>query len=369
MKIIEIAQELMKFRTETGNTEEINQAMSYIKNMMTMIGAKVDIFTKKDTAPVILIRNRNTLKFDALALGHIDVVPADDKMFKPTIKNGKLYGRGSLDMKSFAAVALNSMQYVIEHNLPLDFGVILSSDEEKGSKGTKAFLEKYTKIQADVVLDNDVGGDITKLIVKCKNPVFVKIKTHGKEAHGSLPWDGIDANELMFKTLANIRKYYPAYDLNGKKPRNKWIDTLHIAKITGGKVANIISDYCEALCDVRLVETSSIADLTKNLDRAMIKGAEYEIVSSSTPVVMDEKNPHIVAYKKTAEKILGKKLKFEYEGGATDAREFAVRGSTVIMHSGSGAGMHASEEYVDIASVDQLAEIQIQFLQNLACQK
>jgi acetylornithine deacetylase/succinyl-diaminopimelate desuccinylase-like protein len=76
-----------------------------------------------------------------------------------------------------------------------------------------------------------------------------------------------------------------------------------------------------------------------------------------------------LAYKKLAEKILGKKLKFEYEGGATDAREFAVRGSTVIMHSGTGEGMHASGEYVEIASVEKLAEIQIQFLENLACQK
>ncbi len=369
MKIIEVAQELMKFRSETGNTEEINELMAYIKNMMNLIGAKVDIFTKKDTAPVIFIRNHNTLDFDALVLGHIDVVPATDKMFKPMIKNGKLYGRGSLDMKSFAAVALNSMQYVIEHKLPLKFGIILSSDEEKGSKGTKAFLEKYAKIKANVVLDNDVGGDITKLIVKCKNPVFVKIKTYGKEAHGSLPWEGIDANELMFKVLTNVRKFYPAYDLQGKKPRNKWVDTLHVAKIEGGKVANIISDYCEALCDVRLVETSRLADLKKNLDKAMIKGAEYEIVSSSTPVVMSEKNPHIVAYKKLAEKVLGKKLKFEYEGGATDAREFAVRGSDVIMHSGTGEGMHAVGEWVDIASVEKLAEIQIQFLENLACQK
>ena len=35
--------------------------------------------------------------------------------------------------------------------------------------------------------------------------------------------EGIDANEIMFKTLNNIRKYYPAYDLNGKKPKNKWL--------------------------------------------------------------------------------------------------------------------------------------------------
>ena len=369
MKVLEVAQELMRFRTETGNEEEINKAMDYIKNMMTLVGAKVDIFTKKGIAPVIMIRNHNSLDFDALVLGHIDVVPAADKMFSPYVKNGNLYGRGSLDMKSFAAVALNSMQYVIENKLPLKFGILLSSDEEKGSKGTKAFLEKYAKIKANVVLDNDVGGDITKIIAKCKNPVFVKIKAKGKEAHGSRPWEGIDANELMFRVIENIRKIYPAYDLEGKKPKNKWVDTLHFAKIEGGKVANIISDYCEALCDFRLVETSSVDGLVKNLKKCMVKGVDFEIVSSSVPVVMDEKNPQILEYKKLAEKILGKKIKFEYEGGATDAREFAVRGSTVIMHSGSGDGMHASEEYVDIESVEKLSEIQLAFLEKLALAK
>ena len=152
-------------------------------------------------------------------------------------------------------------------------------------------------------MDNDVGGDITKIIAKCKNPVFVKLKATGKEAHGSRPWDGVDANELMFKTISNIRKIYPAFDLEGKKPRNKWIDTLHFAKIEGGKVANIISDYCEVLCDFRLVETSSVEGLKKNLAKSMEKGVVFEIVSSSTPVVMDEKNPHILEYKKLAEKI------------------------------------------------------------------
>ncbi len=369
MKIIDVAQELIRFRSETGNEKEIKEQFDYIKNMMLLIGTKVDIFQKKGIAPVIMIRNHNSLDFDALVLGHVDVVPAEDNMFKPVIKNGKLYGRGALDMKSFAAVALNSMQYVVENKLPIKFGIILSSDEEKGSKGTKAFLEKYAKIKANVVLDNDVGGDITKIITKCKNPVFVKIVAKGKEAHGSRPWEGVDANELMFKVISNIRKIYPAYDLEGKKPKDKWIDTLHFAKIEGGKVSNIISDYCEVLCDFRLVETSSVDDLIKRLKQCMVKGVDFEVVSSSAPVVMNEKNPQILEYKTLAENILGKKIKFEYEGGATDAREFAIRGSTVIMHSGSGDGMHASGEYVEVESVEKLSEIQIAFLEKLALAK
>ena len=317
-------------------------------------------------SPVIFLRNRDTLDFDVLVLGHIDVVPADDNMFEPIIKNGKMYGRGTLDMKSFAAVAMNSMEYVNTHKLPLKFGVILSTDEEKGSKSLETFLQKYPSIKANIVLDNDVGGDITKIVTKCKNPVFVKLIATGKEAHGSTPWAGIDANELLFKTWENIRKIYPYYDLNNPEPKDKWIDTVHFATVQGGQVSNIISNYAEALLDFRLTENSSVENLKKNLDKCMEGGVIYKIVSESTPVVMSENNQDILNYKAFAENIMGQKIEFEHIGGATDSRSFAIKGSTVIMHSGSGDGMHASNEYVDIKSVEQIADIQIKFLEYLA---
>ncbi len=369
MNVIEVAQDLIRFRSETGNATEIDKVMAYIQNLFAGTEAKIDVFRQIDGAPVIFIRNAETDDFDALVLGHIDVVAAADEMFEPKIEDGKMYGRGTLDMKSFAAVALNSMEYVLQKKLPLKFGVILSSDEEKGSRGTEAFLAAHPDMKAKIVLDNDVGGDITKLIVKCKNPVFVKLVARGEAAHGSRPWDGVDANEIMFQTIANLRQSYPYYSHTGVVPQNKWIDTLHIAKIKGGEVSNVICNYCEALCDIRLTENSSLEGLKANLDKAMVRGCEYQIVSSSTPVVMSEEDPYILDYKHFAESILGRPLEFEYEGGATDSRAFAVRGSTVIMHSGSGDGMHAEGEYVEIESVKQIADIQIRFLQKLALAK
>lgn len=369
MDIIQVAQDLIRFRSETGNAKEINQVMDYIKILFTGTDAKIDVFDKVAGAPVIFIRNTDSEAFDALVLGHIDVVAASEEMFTPQIRDGKMYGRGTLDMKSFAAVALNSMEHVLKNKLPIKFGVILSSDEEKGSKGTQAFLAAHPEIKSTIVLDNDVGGDISKLIVKCKNPVFVKLIAKGQAAHGSRPWEGVDANEIMVETINNLRKSFPYYSKDGKQPKNKWIDTLHVAKINGGEVSNVICNYCEALCDIRLTENSSVEDLKAKLDKAMAKGCEYKIVSSSTPVVMSEDNPYILDYKTFAENILGRPLSFEYEGGATDSREFAVKGSTVIMHSGSGDGMHAEGEYVEIDSVLKIADIQIRFLEKLASER
>ena len=168
------------------------------------------------------------------------------------------------------------------------------------------------------------------------------------------------------KTISNLRKIYPYYAKNDSIPADKWIDTMHVAKIKGGEVANVICNYCEALCDIRLTENSSVEGLKANLDKCMENGVTYEIVSSSTPVVMDRNDPYILNYKTFAEQILGQDLCFEYEGGATDSRAFAVRGSTVIMHSGNGDGMHAEGEYVETDSVLKIADIQIKFLEKLA---
>ena len=206
MDLINIITDLVKFRTETGNTAEIMQCFEYCKILFAQTDAKVEIFEKEGFAPVLFIRNTDSEDFDVLCLGHLDVVPAPDNMFTPEIHDGRMYGRGTLDMKSFAAVAFNSMFHVLENRLPLKFGIILSSDEEKGSKGTEAFMEAHKEMKAAIVLDNDVGGNILSIVNKCKNPVFVKIIAEGKEAHGSTPWDGIDANEKLKIGRASCRE-------------------------------------------------------------------------------------------------------------------------------------------------------------------
>lgn len=366
MDLIETIKDLIQFKTITGNQTEIENCLEYIKAKASSFGANVNIHHFKNASPVILAANTQELNFDVLVLGHIDVVPATDDMFTPIIKDKKMYGRGTLDMKSFAAIALNSLKYVLDNNLKLNFAFLLSTDEETGSKSTKAFLEKFPNIKAKIVLDNDVGGDISKIVARCKNPVFVKLKSEGQAAHGSTPWDGIDANENLFKVWQNIRTIYPYFSLNLPSPDDKWIDTVHFAKINGGEVSNVIAVNSEALLDFRLTEKTSIDDLKSNLDKCLVNGVSYEIVSSSTPVIMDEANVYIQQYKQLAQNILQRPVEFEYIGGATDSREFAIRKSIVIMHSGSGNGMHAPNEYVEIESIEQVAKIQLSFLSSLA---
>ena len=369
MQLQPIIEKLISFKTISGNITEIDRCLEYIQTLLKPSKAKVSIERFPNASPVIFARNTDTEHFDVLVLGHLDVVPANDDMFIPRYENGQLYARGALDMKSFAAVAINSMFYVMENKLSLKFGFILSTDEEVGSASLEAFLKENPNLKSDIVLDNDVGGDITKIITRCKNPVYVKLKASGHSAHGSTPWEGLDANEQLLKTWQNIRKQYPYFSLLTGKPEDSWIDTLHFATIKGGEVANIISNEAEAMLDFRLTEKSSVEDLCQNLKKCMADGVTFEVVLQSIAVITDENNPFLLSYKSLAEDVLGQKIDFEYIGGATDSRALYERGSTVIMHSGTGQGMHAENEYVVLQSVEQIADIQIRFLEKLAGQK
>ena len=81
---------------------------------------------------------------------------------------------------------------------------------------------------------------------------------------------------------------------------------------------------------------------------------------------MSEDNPQILAYKRLAEQVTGRKIVFAQIGGSTAASLLAEKGATVIMHSGTGEGMHADGEYVVWQSVEELARIQIEYLKSLA---
>ena len=110
---------------------------AYIAASFDGTGAAVKI-ERLTMQAVIYISNNDSMTQDALVLGHIDVVKAADGMFAPKMKTAECTGAEHW-MKSFAAVAMNSMHYVLEHKPAVKFGVILSTDEEQGSKSTHVY--------------------------------------------------------------------------------------------------------------------------------------------------------------------------------------------------------------------------------------
>ena len=90
--------------------------------------------------------------------------------------------------------------------------------------------------------------------------MLIRLTAEGVLAHRATP-DGLDANEMLMRTIAGLRRFYPYFDINSGKPATPGLIPMHAARISGGDVSNIITG--RAALDIRLTETSTVEDLAK----------------------------------------------------------------------------------------------------------
>lgn len=102
MNLEQVCCDLIQIPSISGHITEINRITDYVRHLMTSLGAMVEVIRPADISPVIYIRNRDTPCPDVAIVGHLDVVPGDVSQFSPRVHDGRLYGRGALDMKSMA---------------------------------------------------------------------------------------------------------------------------------------------------------------------------------------------------------------------------------------------------------------------------
>ena len=360
-KIIETTKELIKFESVAENKDQIEACLEYCIDYFSGKNVVVQRFENENISPVLVISNCEGLNFDVMTLGHVDVVPAEADQFKPEIKDGKLYGRGAMDMKGPVAVALNTMDYILENNLDVTFGIVITTDEETTATGA-SYLAKNTDITAKILLDVDVANDIEEIITKCKNVQIVELYAEGEACHGAFPWEGSDAIEKIIRTFNKLREKIPYYAKGENEPDSQWVDTLHMGKISAGKAANVVAPSAYACLNFRLTEKTPADVFKKMMDDAVEEGVKWEVKMSANPVIIDESNKFFKKYKECVEKHVGKEVKLIQIGGATDSRHINNKGVPVAMHSVSGKGMHSIGEYCVIESMEQLAKIQIDFI-------
>jgi acetylornithine deacetylase len=133
--------------------------------------------------------------------GHTDTVSAENMAtdpFRPWTEDGKLYGRGALDMKAGVAAQIMAIQTLLEAQIELKGDVILTlvADEEYASMGTEAIVNEYRADAAIICEPTDL-----EIVIAHKGFAWIKIEIFGHAAHGSLPHRGIDAIARPLKIM------------------------------------------------------------------------------------------------------------------------------------------------------------------------
>ena len=287
---------------------------------------------------------------------HLDTVPAGDGWdtdpFAPTIKDGKMYGRGTIDSKgnfasSWAAIkAFRSLHPEFKGTIYL----VGCADEEQGSQnGVQYLLSKGFRVDYAIVPD---GGYMDKIIIGEKGIIRLKIKSYGKQAHASSPERGINAVENLIRMLHKISEL--RFDEFTFHEEFSGV-TKNIGEIHGGHAPNIIPAYADASIDIRFplgVDRKKILDKIHEKERELIaevKDAKIEIeeLFGVEAHITDPSSEIKMAILESAAK-LGINMRIGTMGGVTDAKPLSFAGIETIVHSmdDGSHGAHNANEYL-----------------------
>ena len=309
--------------------------------------------------------------------GHTDVVPTgkldawESDPFKPEIRDGKLYGRGSADMKTaLAAMVVASERFVEKHpNHKGSIAFLITSDEEGPSiNGTvkvvdtlEARNEKLTWCLVGEPSSTNTLGDIVKN--GRRGSLNANLTVKGKQGHVAYPHLAINPNHTAANAIAELcetvwdngNEYFPA-------------TTFQISNINSGTGAtNVVPGTLNTLFNFRYSTEVTAEQLkARTLEILDRHGVEYDIQWTLSGLPFLTPVGELVNAARTAIlNVTGTETELSTSGGTSDGRFIAPTGAQVLELGVLNATIHQINEHVNIDELEPLAEIYEQILVEL----
>ena len=238
-EIVRLTEELIRFKSMHSNPDEIRKCMEFVERRLDTYGMVYHRFDHNGTPSVLALPSEDHAPI--ILMSHIDVVDAPDSLFEPYIKDGSLYGRGSIDDKYAVAISLvlaetymNRLRQAGKSQKDLPFGILITGDEEIGGENGAGHVLDFFKSDFGIALD---GGNIENIVTLEKGILTLGLIAKGKASHGSRPWLGENAIENLF---ADYEKIKPMFDLSAP---GHWHRTMTFSMVRAGESFNQVPDH------------------------------------------------------------------------------------------------------------------------------
>ncbi|MEL6529308.1 MAG: acetylornithine deacetylase [Pseudomonadota bacterium] len=308
--------------------------------------------------------------------GHTDVVPVDGQPWDTdpwsvVEKDGKLFGRGTADMKSFSAIGLSLLPDMLAANLKRPIHFALSYDEEIGLLGAPAMIDQIKDVlpRPSAVI---VGEPTDMQVVDGQKGVAMfRTEITGHEAHSSQPHRGASAIMAAGRLIAKITEMTERRERDAQQdsPFMPPYTTMSVGVIEGGTATNILARRCSFSWDVRIVPGDDVAAIREEFDaeaRAVLDDMQAiapdceittKTLADGPPLMPQPDNPAA----ELAHKLTGANGRSSVSYAA-EAGQFQQAGfPTVICGPGSIDQAHQPNEFI---TINQVAEGK-RFMRNL----
>jgi succinyl-diaminopimelate desuccinylase len=306
--------------------------------------------------------------------GHIDVVPAEGwDAFKPRVEEGKVYGRGTADMKGGIVALLLAMESLKGKHLDFNVSVMITTDEEFSQASQIQYLRQYLEPVSGAYffsLDSSFGY----VSIAGLGALQVDIKVRGKSVHSGLSHLGENAIEkaalliqalLGLKHAVELRKSSVATHPDTKLKRME--ARLNINMIKGGIKTNVVPDECLISVDRRLIPEENLDDARKELLDALssVPGVNWELERVfAIPTVPPCDDPAVDRLANIIADTIGEGNRFGEMGSGDLSHIVATWGCKAF---GLGVirtecNIHGKEEFVYLRDIKDVARIVARFL-------
>jgi acetylornithine deacetylase len=302
------------------------------------------------------------VKKAALALiAHIDTVGAGnmEDPFTPRARDGRLYGRGALDIKSGVA-AMCAAAIAAARGTPLAKPLLIAAvvDEECNSIGTEALLREFSASAAVVLEPTDLN-----LCIAHKGYAWFEVITHGRAAHGSLPAEGRDAIRMMGRVL-NLLDALDRKLAAGEPHPLLGHGSLHASLIRGGQELSSYPAECRLEIERRTLPGESAAeaeaDLRGLLEGLRVRDPEFRATARGLafrPPYEIAADADLVQRVSAAIRAVTGPVELTGMAAWTDTALLSAAGIPGVVFGPRGRGLHGADEYVELDSVVACAEV------------
>jgi len=369
-----------------------------IKAELKRNGLKPELYQSGPTGQtnlVVRLKGRDTSKKPLLLLNHMDVVPVDEKAwnidpFGGLIRDGQIWGRGTLDLKGLGVQQL--MALIALHNAGIapsrDIVMIATADEETGgARGIQWMMANhYADIDAEYVLDEGGMGSrdalaVNKLVfgisVGDKVPVWLRLRAKGTAGHGSQPIPD-NANMILLDAIRNALtlppggRPHPVVEemrraIGGEFAQNKFTSAIQrntislttlVAGVGSPAKVNVIPSTSEATLDCRVlpgVDTDEfISELKARINDPRVTVEVIQV--SPDPGISSTATPLYAAMRQAILKqhpdavVTPMIVPFGTDSSRLHKRGVIKYGFTpMILDTGTAATMHSDEERIPVA--------------------